>query len=105
MKNTEILQYLFDESEICYKRTIIPHVVDGTYEYQRGQYDQVYKMKRDLTRKLELGAQALNYDLDNYIAELQRIRKWTIVPRNRRGLDEIIADLTNMREPIKTPKV
>jgi len=98
MKNLEMLKYLQDAETAAYDRMLLPSVFTEGYEYHRGKYDQTAVLLKGVRDRLKLEAEALNFDLDNYIAELWRIRKWTILPRNRRGLDDIIADLTKMRE-------
>jgi len=100
MKNTEMLDYLRNAEKAAYDDMMKPRIGEFAYEYHRGKYDAIAHARMELTDGLELGAKAMNFDLDAFIGELWRIRKWTIVPRNRRGLDDIIADLTKMREPI-----
>ena len=100
MKNTEILNYLRTVGDKAYDGMMAKRITECAYEYHRGVYDAAFKMRSDIGARLAADAKALNFDLDAFIGELWRIRKWTIIPRNRQGIDNLIVDLTKMREPI-----
>ena len=100
MKNTEMLDYLRKAEAAAYDDMMKPRIAEFAYEYHRGKYDAIAHARMDREKWLKNDAKVMNWRLDDLALWLGKVRKWTILPRNRKGIDIILEHLEMLREPI-----
>jgi hypothetical protein len=101
MKNIEILKHLYAEADHAYDGMMKQRITECAYEYHRGRYDEVFRIRKDIEQRLKDDAFHLNDAIALQVADLQRARKWTILPRNRRRIDAAMDALAALYEPTK----
>ena len=101
MKNIEILKTLYAECDDAYGGMMKQRITECAYEYHRGRYDEVFRIRKDIEQRLKDDAFRLNDTIALQVADLQRARKWTILPRNRKRIDAAMDALAALYEPTK----